>query len=100
MFEAPIDLMSYCTLHRGFHSNALALCCLDDRALSVFLREHPAVRKVILCLDHDRPGMEAAERMGRKYAAEGYAVQTLSPPSRKDWNDYLTFVQQFRERGR
>ena len=100
VFEAPIDLMSYCTLHRGFHSNALALCCLDDRALSVFLREHPAVRKVILCLDHDRPGMEAAERMGRKYAAEGYAVQTLSPPSRKDWNAYLTFVQQFRERGR
>ena len=100
VFEAPIDLMSYCTLHRGFHSNALALCCLDDRALSVFLREHPAVRKVVLCLDHDRPGQEAAERMGRKYAAEGYAVQTLSPPSRKDWNAYLTFVQQFRERGR
>jgi hypothetical protein len=92
--------MSYCTLHREFHSNALALCCLDDRALSVFLREHPTVRKVVLCLDHDRPGQEAAERMGRKYAAEGYVVQTLSPPSRKDWNAYLTFVQQFRERGR
>ena len=46
VFEAPIDLMSYCTLHRRFHSNALALCCLDDRALSVFLREHglPPVR--------------------------------------------------------
>lgn len=88
VFEAPIDLMSYCTLHREFHSNALALCCLDDRALSVFLREHPTVRKVVLCLDHDRPGQEAAERMGRKYAAEGYVVQTLSPPSRKDWNAY------------
>lgn len=100
VFEAPIDLMSYCTLHRGFCSNALALCCLNDRALSVFLREHPSVRKVVLCLDHDRPGQEAAERIGRKYAAEGYAVQTLSPPSRKDWNAYLTFVQQFRERGR
>lgn len=100
VFEAPIDLMSYCTLHRGFHSNALALCCLDDRSLSEFLRAHPAVRKIVLCLDHDRPGQEAAERMGRKYAAEGYAVQTLSPPSRKDWNAYLTFVQQCQERGR
>ena len=46
------------------------------------------MRKVVLCLDHDRPGQEAAERMGRKYAAEGYVVQTLSPPSRKDWNAY------------
>lgn len=100
VFEAPIDLMSYCTLHRSFRGNALALCCLDDRALSVFLREHPAIRKIVLCLDHDRPGQEAAERMGRKYAAEGYAVQTLSPPSRKDWNAYLTFVQQLRERER
>ena len=100
VFEAPIDLMSYCTLHREFHSNALALCCLDDRALSVFLREHPAVRKVVLCLDHDRPGLEAADRIGQKYAAEGYAVQTLFPPSRKDWNSYLAFVKQFQERGR
>lgn len=100
VFEAPIDLMSYCTLHRDFHSNALALCCLDDRALSVFLQEHPAVQKIVLCLDHDRPGMEAAERIGRKYRESGYRVQMLYPPSRKDWNDYLTFVRQVRERGR
>ena len=100
VFEAPIDLMSYCTLHRRFHSNALALCCLDDRALSVFLREHPRVRKVVLCLDHDRPGQEAAEHIGRKIWGGGICRAERCPlPSRKDWNAYLTFVQQFRERG-
>ena len=99
VFEAPIDLMSYCTLHRSSTAMHLPCAAWMTAPLSVFLREHPTVRKVVLCLDHDRPGQEAAERMGRKYAAEGYVVQTLSLPSRKDWNAYLTFVQQFRERG-
>lgn len=33
VFESPIDLMSYMTLHRELRGNALALCCLHDGAL-------------------------------------------------------------------
>ena len=32
VFEAPIDLMSYCTLHRQVTSNAMALCGLHEGA--------------------------------------------------------------------
>lgn len=33
VFESPIDLMSYLTLHRELTGNAVALCCLHDGAL-------------------------------------------------------------------
>ena len=38
--EAPIDLMSYCTLHRSVKSNAVALCCLYDGPLDTYLQEN------------------------------------------------------------
>lgn len=100
VFEAPIDLMSYCTLHRDLRRNAIALCCLHDGALEAYLHDHPDLRRIILCLDNDRWGREAAERLQEKYTERGYTLQILYPPAGKDWNAYLTFVMQFQERGR
>ena len=40
VFEAPIDLMSFCTLHRKVHSNAAALCGLPERPLDAYLKEY------------------------------------------------------------
>lgn len=37
VFEAPIDLMSYLTLHRQVTSNAIALCGLYEGALDTYL---------------------------------------------------------------
>lgn len=41
VFEAPIDLMSYCTLHRRVKTNAVALCCLYHGPIDTYLRENP-----------------------------------------------------------
>ena len=41
VFEAPIDLMSYLTLHRKVTSNAIALCGLYEGALDTYLRDNP-----------------------------------------------------------
>ena len=48
VFEAPIDLMSFCTLHREVRSNVIALCGLHSGALDTYLREHPHLRHIIL----------------------------------------------------
>jgi hypothetical protein len=45
VFEAPIDLMSYLTLHRDT-TNALALCGLYDGALQTYLQAHPEIRRI------------------------------------------------------
>ena len=51
VFEAPIDLMSFCTLHRKVTSNAVALCGLYEGGLRTYLRDNPHIRRIILCLE-------------------------------------------------
>lgn len=70
VFEAPIDLMSYRTLHRNVKDSAVALCGLYEGPLDSYLRDHPQLRRIDLCLDADGPGREAAARLKRKYEAQ------------------------------
>lgn len=99
VFEAPIDLMSFCTLHRAVTSNAVALCGLYQGPLDTYLRENPHLKRIVLCLDADGPGQEAAEKFREEYARKGYAVSTRTPAQGKDWNEYLQRCDRARERG-
>ena len=56
VFEAPIDMASYMTLHRELTSNAVALCCLHDGALEIYLKENPQIKTIVFCLDADQWG--------------------------------------------
>jgi hypothetical protein len=89
VFEAPIDLMSYMTLHRDLTSNAVALCCLHDGALESYLKEDPHIKHIILCLDADKWAQEAILRIRGKYEPQGYTVTTDLPTCVKDWNEHL-----------
>ena len=99
VFEAPIDLMSYLTLHRNT-PNALALCGLYDGALQAYLTDHPQIKRIELCLDADEPGQKAAQQLQEKYQLQGYAVTVEKPRCGKDWNEYLQKRLCSRERGR
>ena len=99
MFEAPIDLMSFCTLHRQVRSNAVALCGLYQGPLDTYLRENPHLKRIVLCLDNDGPGREATEKFQAEYGQKGYAVSTRTPAQGKDWNAYLQQRGRARERG-
>ena len=88
VFESPIDLMSYLTLHRR-PINAVALCGLYDGALRTYLRERPGVQSIVLCLDVDRRGREAVRQLREKYSGEGCTVTVKEPAAGKDWNEYL-----------
>lgn len=89
VFEAPIDLMSYITLHRDLTSNAVALCCLHDGALETYLNENSYIKNIILCLDADKWAQEAIQRIRAKYEPLGYTVTTDLPTCGKDWNEHL-----------
>lgn len=100
VFEAPIDLMSFCTLHREVISNAVALCGLYEGGLRTYLRDNPHLRRIILCLDHDEHGQQAAEKIQKMFSQEGYEVSQGLPPQGKDWNEYLMQRSFLQERGR
>ncbi len=89
VFEAPIDLMSFCTLHRAVTSNAVALCGLYQGPLDTYLRENPHLKRIVLCLDADGPGQEATEKFQAEYTARGCEVSVKVPALGKDWNELL-----------
>lgn len=87
VFEAPIDLMSWFTLYGP--CSAVALCSLYDGPLGTYLDENPHIRQILLCLDNDGPGREAAGKLRAKYRTLGYVTEERLPPLGKDWNVYL-----------
>ncbi len=100
VFEAPIDLLSFCTLHWEARSNAIALCGLYEGGLNTYLKDNPHLRHVVLCLDADDPGQTAAQKLRAEYESQGLKVSTRVPPKGKDWNEYLQQRGPPRERGR
>ena len=56
VFEAPIDLLSYISLHKaGWRDHSyVALCGVGSQALFQMLQDDPQLKKIRLCLDQDR----------------------------------------------
>ena len=91
VFEAPIDLMSFCTLCPEVVSNAVALCGLYSGPLDSYLQENPHLKQITLLLDGDEPGIRTAKEMREKYKNDGYAVEIRVPKYGKDWNEQLLY---------
>ena len=90
VFEAAIDMLSYMDIHRDFESNMLALGMVADAPLEMFLKEHPQIESIRFCLDNDKPGREATEKLMEKYYQIGYDVADSPPPNGyKDYNEWL-----------
>ena len=90
VFESPIDLLSYITLHRDDWQaqNYVACCGTAFAPVEQMLRTYPQIRQVYLCLDNDEAGHSAAQRMEGYLQAEGISAMRLVPV-RKDWNEDL-----------
>jgi len=99
--EGAIDLLSYLTLvKRNRHDwrmvNGVSLTGVykpsEDTptvpaALTQYLKDHPQIRRIALCLDSDEAGREAAQGI---IAALPELEVTYRPPSTgKDYNDML-----------
>lgn len=98
VFESAIDALSYLTLlkQRGKDwrkANTLSLGGVgkEDRqlppALSRYLKAAPHITRIVLCLDNDEPGREAAAVL--KELLRGYEVIDRPPVRGKDYNDLL-----------
>ena len=106
IFEAPIDLMSHCTMtDQAFGKGAykgqtrLALCGSSDVALEAFLERHSEVRVLHFRLDNDEAGRAAVEKYTAKYQARGYEVHSVFSKG-KDVNEDLINAQKQNQRKR
>lgn len=95
VFEAPIDLLSHCTLVDQTYGSGkykeqtrLALCGSSDVALKAFLERHPEVTTINFRLDNDEAGRTAVAKYKAEYQALGYKVNAVFSKN-KDVNEDL-----------
>jgi len=71
VFEAPIDLLAYLSLHpQNWQGHSyVALCSVAAQGMEHILKHNPHMHTVMICLDHDPVGIESAHRL--KEIAEG-----------------------------
>ena len=89
VFEAPIDLLSFIELFpkNWQQHNYLSLGGVSGKALRQFLSERPDVERVFLCLDADKAGEDACNRLAA-LLPDTVSVTRIQP-CMKDWNDVL-----------
>lgn len=91
VFEAPIDMMSFLTLYpKDWQKHSyIAMNGVYENAVLTALKNHINLSEVILCVDNDEGGIEAADRLRDILNENGYSnVKRLAPPY-KDWNEVL-----------
>ena len=101
VFEAPIDLLSYLTLHpeNWQHHSYVACCGTSYEPVRWMLRQMETPQMVSLCLDHDRAGERGSERMAEQIAPE-FGIPTRRLISeQKDWNEDLCAMQEHPKQG-
>lgn len=91
VFEAPIDMLSYITLHKNNwqEHSYVSLCSVADHALVQMLKDNPQINKIYLCLDHDSAGIESEWRIRHHLNELGYTNVSFVRPKYKDWNEIL-----------
>ena len=92
IFEAPIDLLSYISLHpEHWQEHSYVACCgTSSQPVLHAMELYPHLREVKLCLDNDAAGHKASLRMAEQIAEKfGVACDRLIPEC-KDWNDDLS----------
>ena len=95
VFEAPIDLLSYISLHpEGWQGHTyVALCGVSAAPIHRLLEAKPQLEEVILCLDNDEAGHKAARRIAAELLREWNVTVSAEFPSQKDWNDELLYYR-------
>lgn len=91
VFEAPIDMLSYITLHKDNwqEHSYVSLCSVADHALVQMLKDNPQINKIYLCLDNDSAGIESEWRIRHHLNELGYQDVSFVRPKYKDWNEIL-----------
>ena len=102
IFESPADALSHATLYKmenaGWDGYRLSLGGVSSIALMSFLERYPKTESVQVCLDYDKPGTEATNRIIRELMSNTrfshLKIFKAPPPLGKDYNDTLQAVIQ------
>ncbi len=95
VFEAPIDMLSYISLHQqNWQQNSyVALNGVSEKPVLKLLELYPQIDHVVLCLDNDEAGLNAASRIHRTFQQREFENVEYDISAHKDWNEDLKAVR-------
>ncbi|MCL2509437.1 MAG: DUF3991 and toprim domain-containing protein, partial [Oscillospiraceae bacterium] len=101
-FESPIDALSDDTIHKingdKWDGYRLSFGGVGSIAVISFLERNPQIENVRLCLDNDKAGKEATDRIIRELLRDKrfshLKITVAPPPIGKDYSDTLQAVIQ------
>ena len=101
VFESPVDCMSHASISliggTDWSGYRLSLGGVSGLSLNTLLENNPQINTVYLCLDNDKAGKEATERLARDIlGSENHNhinIYIATPPIGKDFNDTLVSMQ-------
>ena len=91
VFEAPVDMLSYITLHPDnwkAHSY-IAMNGVYESAVMKALELHENIEHIVICTDNDEGGIDAYDRLNDLLHEHGYTNVTRIYPTYKDFNEDL-----------
>ncbi|MCL1882470.1 MAG: DUF3991 and toprim domain-containing protein [Defluviitaleaceae bacterium] len=102
VFESPIDSLAHFSIHEmgqtEWDGHRLSLGGVSSLALISFLERNPDITNIQLCLDSDKAGKEATQRIiGELLSDKRFSDKTIivaPPPIGKDYADTLKAIQQ------
>ena len=91
VFEAPIDMLSYLTLHpENWQKHSyIAMNGVYESAVLTALKGYPNLSEILICTDNDEGGIDAADRLKDILSDSGYADIRRILPHNKDFNEDL-----------
>jgi hypothetical protein len=97
VFESPIDALAHYDLIKmtggDWDGHRLSLGGVSSVALNSFLERNPNIAHIYLCLDADKAGQEAAQRIKKELSADkrtaGIKVTVSPPVVGKDYGEML-----------
>ena len=102
VFESPIDTLAHATIHdigqTGWDGYRLSLGGVSSKALQGFLERNKQISNIQLCLDNDKAGHKATNRIidellnDKRYSH--IKITIAPPPIGKDYADTLQAIRQ------
>jgi len=92
IFESPIEVISYLTILElnniiDCKNHMVSLGGVSDRALKQYLIDNPNIKEIVCCLNNDKAGKVATDRIKNTYKSKYYVIEEY--PVEKDYNEDL-----------
>ena len=91
VFEAPIDMLSYISLHpeNWQEHSYIAMNGVYESAVLYAMETHSNINHIVMCTDNDEGGIDGAERIRDILNERKFTNITRLYPTNKDWNEDL-----------